>query len=121
MNKNIFGWILVILGLIIIFWALIASYNIFTLKSDPPQFFDIQDEIEKSQTVNYSSDSDQEQIEDKINEIIAEKFKEIIPDDVFSVTSNLIIWSILAGIMIFSGSQISLIGTRLIKDNEIKE
>jgi hypothetical protein len=41
--------------------------------------------------------------------------KEILPAEAITKMLNLIVWSILAGIFIFGGSQISSLGIKLLK------
>jgi hypothetical protein len=50
-----------------------------------------------------------------MGEILAEQLKEIFPKESLTKISNLIVWSILAWILIFGGSQISSLGIKLLK------
>lgn len=105
---KIFGWILLIAGIILIGWTLLSSYNIFTGKTALPEFFELPEEalIQKGE-----SQDTQVQIE----KIIGEQLKGILPVDSITKLLNLIVWSILAFILIFGGSQISGLGIKLIK------
>ena len=50
-----------------------------------------------------------------IQEQIEKQLEKLLPKDTLPKLLNLVAWSILAGILIFGGSQISNIGIKLIK------
>ena len=106
---KIFGWVLLIAGIILIGWTLLSTYNIFTAKTAAPEIFKIAEEKEilpKGGALD---------IQAQMEKMIGEQLKGILPVDALSKLLNLIVWSILAGILIFGGSQISSLGIKLIK------
>lgn len=114
--KKIAGWLLLVAGLLLIFWTLYSTYNIFTGKKLAPEIF----KIEKKEQVLPEKESkgpptSQEEIENEMKKMIEEQIKEIIPSELLSKLLNLISWSIFAGILIFGGSRVSGIGIRLVK------
>lgn len=103
------GWLLLFLGMVIIFGTLYASSNIFTGKGQAPEIFEIQKEQAKlPQKIS-------QEISESINEMIQEQLGQIIPAGLVARFLNLISWSIFAGIMLFGGSQISTLGIKLLK------
>jgi len=108
-SSKIFGWVLLISGVAIIFGALISSYNIFTAKTDAPQFFEIKESIPAPAIDNEGLSPEEMQ-----RKMMEEQMKEIFPAEAIPALLNLISWSILAGIMIFGGGQIAGIGIKLI-------
>jgi hypothetical protein len=112
---KIFGWILLISGLLIIFYSLFISYNIFTGKSLAPAVFKVE---EKEETVLPQKERVQDprfQLEGLLEEKLQEQLGAIMPADYLPKLLNLISWSIFAGILIFGGSQISSLGIKLLK------
>jgi len=113
--KKIIGWILLVFGLIIIFWTLYSSCNIFTAKVSAPEIFKMEEEErirpEESKVIPSSLEEPQEEME----RIIKEQIKNIIPSGSLAKLLNLISWSIFAGILVFGGSRISGLGIRLIR------
>ncbi|HHE76513.1 MAG TPA: hypothetical protein ENL27_00810 [Candidatus Parcubacteria bacterium] len=107
--QRFFGWLLIIVGLFIIGWALYSSFNIFTAKTSPPQLFT----LEKSQTSEEerASLTQKEQMEQLVNE----QLKELVPMGTINLLLNLVAWLFFAALLIFSGSQIALLGIKLIK------
>lgn len=111
--KYFFGWILIFTGVLIIFWSLYSSYNIFSAKIDAPEVFKIvqtsateQKEIKKNGSISQ---------EEMMKEIIGEQVKEMFPTAFLATFFNLIAWSFFAGISILAGSKICFIGIRLAK------
>lgn len=106
---KIAGWLLLIVGIIIIGWTLMFSYNIFTGETPAPQFFEMPKEEALAQ------EGEAQDIEAQIEKMIGEQIKGLIPLNSLPQLLNLAIWSMLAFILIFGGSQISGLGIKLIK------
>lgn len=111
------GWVLLITGLLIIFYFLFSSYSIFTGQKEPPQVF-------KTLSLDSSAASTSLSLEDltsaeKVQEFVEEKIKELLssmlPPEHFTKLFNLVTWTILTGIFISGGAHISVLGIRLIK------
>lgn len=105
-GSKIIGYLLLLLGIAIIFWSLYSSYNIFTAKIKAPEIF----EIPKKEKALPAA-----RPEFQLEKIISEQLKELIPADTITKILNLIAWSIFMGILIFGGSQIANLGIKLIK------
>jgi len=108
---KIFGWILLIAGVVIIVWTLYSSYNIFTGKAEIPEIF----KIEAGQETSLSTRGETQDIQAQMEKMIGEQLKGLIPVDTLPKLLNLAAWSILAFILIFGGTQISTLGIKLIK------
>lgn len=106
--RKFFGWILLFLGLAMIFYALYSSFNIFTAQTPAPEIFSAEEKEEA--TLGGS-----QILQDQIEKIIREQLKEILPKNSLSILLNLIAWSIFVGILIFAGAQISSLGIKLLK------
>lgn len=107
--SKIAGWILLAAGIGLIVWTLFSSYNIFTAKADLPGFFKAPEEqiaAEKGKT---------QDIQVQMEKMISEQLKEILPSGAATKILNLSVWSMLAFILIFGGSQVSILGIKLIK------
>jgi hypothetical protein len=111
--KKIIGWITFLAGIMIILFTLYRSYNIFTGKSPPPEFFKTSGKEVAPQKKKVPTSL--EELQRQMGEILAEQLKEILPAEAITKMLNLIVWSILAGIFIFGGSQISSLGIKLLK------
>ncbi len=108
--RKIIGWVLVAAGLILIIWTLVLSFNFFTGKTDVPQFFQVEENTEVPQIEGL------EQLPDDTQILIREQLDEMLPSGFGGEMLNLAVWSMLAFILMFGGSQISGIGSKLIKD-----
>jgi len=110
--QKILGLIILILGLAMIFYAVYASYNIFTGKSQPPDIFKT---VQKAVSQSQNTLSSQEQAQKLIQESIQQQIGTMLPADTLPKISNLLSWSLFAWILIFAGVQVSGIGIRLLK------
>ncbi len=116
MLKKIIGWVLLAAGLIILFWALYSSFNIFTAKTAVPEIFRADEEKEQLlPTERKTTPTSPEELQREMKKIVEEQIKEIIPAEFLAKLLNLISWSVFASILIFGGSKISGIGIRLIR------
>lgn len=106
--KKIFGWILLITGLLIIGWSLYSTYNIFTGKAPAPEVF-----VAPAPATGLPNQG--LGFQEEVKKMVEQEIKEMIPSEFLSRLFNLISWSILAGILIFGGSKISGVGIKLIK------
>lgn len=110
---KIFGWVLLVLGVTLIGWALLNSYNVFTGKVEAPQILKVEPKVESpSLKIEGLGDID---LQKQMEGLIQSQLKGILPADSIPKLLNLVISSILAGIFIVGGGQISTIGIRLIK------
>ena len=139
-SNKIIGYLLLTVGLVVIFWSIYASYNIFTAKKEAPKIFsynsegvidlDSKDEnventgainIDKSKLTdpNYLKSLEAEQkaqAESMIKDQISGQLKEIIPEEFILKLLNLSSWSLFVFILIFAGGKISGLGIKLMKD-----
>ncbi len=107
---KIIGWFLLTAGLVVIAFTLISSYNIFTGQKEAPAFFALEkEEVEEKDKRGAILG------EAEIEEMIGQQIKEIMPLDLLPQMLNLIVWSMLTFILIFGGSQIGVLGIKLIK------
>ena len=104
---RIFGWILLLIGLIIIGWTLYNSYFIYTGEFPLPGFFPLSEE-----TGDFLKGQD---LQDQLKQMMAEQLEGLIPANSIPQILNLTVWAILAGILIFGGGQIAGLGIRMLK------
>ena len=112
--ERIIGFILLLIGVGIIFYSLYASYGIFTAASDPPEFYSVPIQGGAEPPKQISPLSSSEDIQAQLQDIIGQQLENILPADSIPKSLNLFIWSIFAGILIFGGSQIAGIGVKLL-------
>jgi hypothetical protein len=115
------GWVLLFAGVAIICSTLYFTYNIFTAKSDIPEFFNVA-EIEEKKNLPVLPDlskgtqgMDPEVQQEIMSRMVGEQINAIFPTAFLATLFNLIAWSIFAGIAIFGGGQLAGLGIRLIK------
>ncbi|MFC1629901.1 hypothetical protein ACFL11_01635 [Patescibacteria group bacterium] len=109
---KIFGWLLLIIGVTVIFYSLYSSFNIFTGTSESPEIFELTGLEPFGVSVSVSGISDPQE---KIEQIVKEQLNNMVPADSLSRFFNLIVWAIFSAILIFGGAQLSNIGIDLMR------
>ncbi|MCH7604647.1 hypothetical protein IID24_01505 [Patescibacteria group bacterium] len=107
--ERILGFIVLLLGLGIILYALISSFQIFTGRIDPPELFSFDEpaDIQEATAPN--------NIQEQVGKLLREQLGEFLPVDVISRTLNISMWSMFAFLLLFGGGQIAGIGIKLLK------
>ncbi len=130
MAKKIIGWVLLVVGILIIAWGVWSSYNIFTTKEPVPQVFEIPEayknvnsEEKREEPTEENGEegtiSEEEEAQRRAGEIIKEQIAEILPFDFITKFFNLIAWSIFMAILILAGGKIAGIGIKLLAVKEV--
>ena len=110
-SKIIIGWVLVGLGVSIIFYSVFSSLNIFTGKTEVFGVFSVQEtNKENSGIIDVGGKSVD------VGKLINEQLSGILPQNSLPKTLNLVAWSIFAWILISAGGQIAGIGIKLLKN-----
>ena len=109
------GFVLLLLGLSIMLWSLVYSYNIFTGVTEVPRVFKFAPEQTSSGSQQNKTQDPQSQLEQAAGQMIAEQLKGLLPQDVLPTLFNLVSWSVFAAIAIFTGTQIAGLGIKLLK------
>ncbi len=112
--QNLIGWILLSAGLVVIFWVVYSSYNIFTAKTSAPEIFKVEKEIQTSGGAG-KTPATQAELQKEMEKMISEQLKGLLPVDALPKLLNLISWSVFAGILILAGAQTSGLGIKMIK------
>ena len=117
---KIFGWVLIFAGLAIIIWPLYFSYNIFQGESKTPDIFKIEEKmitapITSDKKVSVIPSELPEDFQKEMEGVIGDQFKELLPIGALLELLNLVGWSIIAGLFILGGFQISNLGVKLVK------
>lgn len=109
------GWLTFLAGISIIMFTLYFSFNVLTGKVELPEFF---------QSQATQTPTSQQQMfpgQKEIGNLISEQLKGLLPEGVVPKVLNLLVWSILAGILVFGGAQISNLGIKLLNIKEEKK
>jgi len=117
-SNKVFGVILLILGLLIIFWGLYSSYNIFKARAVLPQVFRPDELSQEKLPISEPANSPKlspEQIQKNMQEAVQAQLAKIFPPGIFLKLLNLISWSIFAWILILGGGKIATLGIRMLK------
>lgn len=110
--KQIIGWILIVLGILIVLSTIYSTYLNFTGQSDFPQIFSVQE----AQVVPQAGGAEGQMVE-----MIKNSLKEFIPEDATVKMFNMVAWIMLATFLVFSGSKLVSMGGTLLKTPKKEE
>ena len=119
--EKLFAWGLLLSGVLVIFWGIYSSFNIFMGKAEPPLVFEvlIEDPIEDPIAEEETDPKDPMQVgEEMIGKEIEKQIQKIIPAGLIPKALNLVAWLIFMGILFFASSHLSGIGIRMLKKNK---
>jgi len=112
--KKIIGWSLFAIGLLIIFWSLYSSFQIFVQGASAPEIF----KTIKAEEINPAEGRGNLSLEAIQQQIQQQLVNAFLPLNFLPKILNLISWSLFVGIAIFAGSRISGLGLKLLRDEK---
>ena len=123
--QKIIGWVLVGTGVVMIFWIIIISYNIFTGARNAPQIFKIENQPQSAEcpqilqnNQNQQLQAIQEEVKKMVEGQLKDQIKNFFPPEFIAKIFNLIAWGIFAWLMFLAGSRIAGIGMKLMRNKE---
>jgi flagellar basal body-associated protein FliL len=121
--QKIVGWVLVAVGIIIIFWSISSAFSTFTGKKEAPNVFEVKKEGSECPPCA-ASQGTQEQIQAQVEKMlqgqVKEQIQEFLPPDFISKVLNLGVYGALIALLIFAGGKVSGIGIKLLRDGDEK-
>lgn len=114
-TKNIIGWVLLSIGLIIIAWTLFFSVRIFTGKASPPQVFKVTVDSTQQEVSGDKKTTITEDLQNQLRKMVDSQLSKILPFEFFDKVMNLLAWSLLAIILFFGGGKLCTIGVAMLK------
>jgi len=103
-TNKIIGYVLLLVGVLLIVMPLWQTYNIFTGKAQPAQVF------QKSVAIKTASQTSVLDIQGQMQNALLN----ILPIDAINNSLNLMSWLILMWVLIYGGGKIADIGVKLI-------
>ncbi len=108
MLNKILGFCFLAFGILVIFWGLWASYQIFNGNREVPEVFKAPEETAGKTNLTGT------EVEEQMKQILGEQIGNLIPAGSTTKTLNLVSWSIFMFILIYAGGKISGIGIKLL-------
>lgn len=98
------GYVLLAIGLILIFLTVFQSYNIFTDKTEAPVVF-------KAESFGQNNSADQGSLQQQIQQQV----RGLLPADAIAKVLNLFSWTLLAFILMLAGGKVAGLGIKMLK------
>ncbi|MFA6376012.1 MAG: hypothetical protein WCX69_01270 [Candidatus Paceibacterota bacterium] len=119
-TKKIFGWVVIVIGLVVIGQAINTSYQFFTAKADFPVVFKAPAAVQnvapepKLNVETTTPEQAQAQLQQAMGAATNQAIANILPADAISKLLNAIVWSIFATFLVYAGAHIAGIGIKMI-------
>jgi hypothetical protein len=110
--RQLLAWILIIIGLFIVFWDITSSYFYFSAQKEFPKVF-----IE-NQTSTANSVSVGGTIQDQVGNIIKDQIKQMIPENTVTQLLNITSWIIFASFILWAGGKLVGMGSDFLKKGQ---
>jgi hypothetical protein len=119
MSEKVIGYILLFVGLFVIFFSGLDVWQVFTKQKQPIQLFNL-----KGVTIDPSAFTPQVNVPEGMEQFIQKpsstKGVEIIPSDMLNLSSNLFAHLMLMGFIASIGAKIAMLGTQMIRPITVK-
>lgn len=107
---KLFGWIFIVLGLIVIFFTIFETMSYFKAEKEFPQVFVVEKQVSSNTTGTLDS---------MMQGLISDQMSSIIGEGTIEKMFNMLAWSMFAFLMIYAGAKVSDIGFKLVKKEGI--
>jgi len=111
--KKIFGWVILIIGILIIVWGIWTSYQIFT--GQIPVYEVFTPETSNGASLTGSEINLNLPMEQQMQQLIKDQIGQIFPQETLFKFFNLSAWWIFMMILMLGGGKLASIGINLLK------
>lgn len=109
--RQFLAWVLIIIGLGIVFWDISSSYFYFTAQEKFPQVF------AESTTVKTDTGSTGATIQDQVGNVIKDQIRQLVPENTVTQLLNITSWIIFASFLLWAGGKLIGIGNDFLKNS----
>lgn len=107
--RQLLAWVLIVIGLGIVFWDISSSYNYFTAQEKFPQVF-AENKTAETETIGTGTT-----IQDQIGNVVKEQIKEMLPENTVTQLLNIASWIIFASFLLWAGGKLVGMGSDFLK------
>ena len=98
--KQFFAWVLIIIGLGIVFWDISSSYYFFTAQKEFPKVF------ANNSSTQADNSSTGGSIQEQVGNMVKEQIKQLVPENTVTQLLNISSWIIFASFLLWAGGKI---------------
>ncbi len=109
--KQFLAWILIIIGLGLVFWDISSSYYYFTAQKEFPKVF-VENTVTKVQNPTTGN-----AIQDQMNNIVGEQISKLVPENSVTQLLNISSWILFASFLLWAGGKLVGIGSDFLKNS----
>jgi hypothetical protein len=111
--RQFLAWILIVIGLFIVFWDISTSYYYFSAQKEFPQVF-----ISNSVKTTAGSVSTGNAIQDQIGSMLKDQIGNMIPENTVTQLLNMTSWIMFASFLLWAGGKLVGMGSDFLKKGQ---
>jgi hypothetical protein len=110
--RQFLAWILIVIGLFIVFWDISTSYYYFSAQKEFPKVFLDTQSSATSDAVTGNA------IQDQIGSIVKDQISQMIPENTVTQLLNMTSWIMFASFLLWAGGKIVGMGSDFLKKGQ---
>ena len=110
--RQFLAWILIIVGLFVVFWDITTSYYYFSAQQEFPKVFI------NNQAVTTTNGTTGTGIQDQIGNIVKNQISQMIPENTVTQLLNMTSWITFASFMLWAGGKLVGMGSDFLKKGQ---
>ncbi|MFZ3057952.1 MAG: hypothetical protein WA092_02805 [Minisyncoccales bacterium] len=110
--RQFLAWILIIVGLFVVFWDITTTYYYFSAQQEFPKVFI------NNQTNTITNGTTGTGIQDQIGNIVKDQISQMIPENTVTQLLNMTSWITFASFMLWAGGKLVGMGSDFLKKGQ---
>jgi len=110
--RQFLAWILIIIGLFVVFWDITTSYYYFSAQQEFPKVFI------NNETTTATNGTTGTGIQDQIGNIVKDQISQMIPENTVTQLLNMTSWITFASFMLWAGGKLVGMGSDFLKKGQ---
>lgn len=109
--RQFLAWVLIVIGLGIVFWDISSSYYFFTAQKDFPHVF-VENTVTQVDNMAVGST-----VQEQVGNVVKEQLKQLVPENTVTQLLNISSWIIFASFLLWAGGKLIGIGNDFLKNS----
>lgn len=109
--RQFLAWVLIIIGLGIVFWDISSSYYYFTAQEKFPQVFAENKKVETNNSTTGTT------IQEQVGNVVKDQIKQLVPENTVTQLLNICSWIVFASFILWAGGKLIGIGNDFLKNS----
>ena len=110
--RQFLAWILIVIGLLVVFWDITTTYYYFSAQQEFPKVFI------NNETIATTNGTTGTGIQDQIGNIVKDQISQMIPENTVTQLLNMTSWITFASFLLWAGGKLVGMGSDFLKKGQ---